>query len=255
MMTAKELERHLNHLDIDATEAALLLGVTYRTVRRWLFDGEEVPGPVEQAFRAWVRLHQRGLAWRADSVSIIEEDQQQIAAHRQHAIAVDEVLSRVEARGGPRLPWYVDRERCRATCGKMEVSFHKLTNGGFSLNQYTRKDTSPDVRRDRDLIDDATWHIAKEMKKDAAIPVTLVYMDGTNFPPAGGQFGSMRHEEFPTNEAAIQRVCSLMTMANLHSFTIRTGTATTTGDFLWNEPELRAECERRKNRIKRRKIT
>jgi hypothetical protein len=130
----------------------------------------------------------------------------------------------------------------------MEVSFYKLANGSFSLAQYRRSDTFPDVQRDRDLIDDATWYIAQEMKKEAAIPVTLVYLEGTNFAGTDGRFGGMRHEEFPSNEAAIGRVCELVKMSHMHSFAIRTGTATTSGEFLWNEAELRVECERRKDR-------
>jgi hypothetical protein len=243
-MTAQQLATCLRDLDIEQPEAAQLLDVDPRTVRRWL-DGEAVPGPVEQAFRAWLRLHKLGVAWRPDSVSIFEDDQQQISAHRLHAIELDEILERVKARGGPRLPWHVDRIKCRASCGKMEVTFYKLTNGGFSLAQYRRTDIQPDVRRDRELIEDATWYVAQEMRKDAEIPVTLIYLAGTSFVGADGKFATMQHEEFPSNEAAIQRVCELIKLSHLTSFAIRTGTTNTLGEFLWNEPELRAECERR----------
>jgi hypothetical protein len=111
------------------------------------------------------------------------------------------------------------------------------------------------VQRDRELIDDALFCIAKEMKKEAAIPVTLVYMAGQNFvDPNNGQFGMMKREEFPSNEAAIEQVCTLMDRSGFHSFAIKEGTADTSGEFLWNEPELRIEYDRRmKNgRVKRR---
>ena len=62
----------------------------------------------------------------------------------------------------------------------MEVRFYKLTNGGgFSLASYTHENTIPDLQRNRELIEDAAFYIAKEMKKEAAIPVTLVYMVAT----------------------------------------------------------------------------
>jgi hypothetical protein len=199
-------------------------------------------------------LEEHKLIWRPDTVSLREHDQQQIAAHREHAIELSAVLARVEARGGPRFPWHVDRERCRAILGPMEVRFYKLTNGGgFSLASYTHKSTIPDIQRDRELIEDAVFWIAKEMKKEAAIPVTLVYMDGPNFVGPSGQFGAMRHEEFPSNDAAICRAAELIERPNIHSVAIREGTSTTSGEFLWNDAELRRECARRpKPPIKRR---
>ena len=231
-------------LGLDPTEAAQLFDVSPRTVSRW-FEGEAVPVAVEQAVRAWRRLHERGLAWRPDSVSVLYDDQQQIAAQRQHAVALDEVLERVKARHGPRFPWQVDLERCRATFGKMELSFYKLANGSFSPANYRRQDMLPDVQRDRELIDDAVFCIAKAMRKEAAIPVTLVYMDGPNFPGPDGTFGSMRHEEFSSNDAAIERACELTKLPNVHSIFIREGKRDTSGEFLWDDAALRAECERR----------
>ena len=126
----------------------------------------------------------------------------------------------------------------------MEVSFYKLTNGGFSLKHYTRKDIHPDVQRDREFIDDAVFFIAKAMRKETAIPVTLVYLDGPSF-PGNGHFGNMLHEEFPSNEAAIERAYELIKNPNVHSLAIREGTKNSSGEFLWNDLELRNECERR----------
>jgi hypothetical protein len=241
MMSSNELANCFNILGLSQPDAAQLLGVSDRTVRRWL-DDVEVPKPVEQAIRAWQRLHARNLVWRPDTVAIVEDDQPQIAASRNHAIALDEVLRRVETRGGPRMPWIVDREGCRASLGPMEVSFYKLASGGFSLANYRRKDGYPDVERDQEFIDDATFYIAKEMKKEAATPVTLVFVDVPDGPD--GKFGTMRHVEFPSNAAAIDQVFKLMDQSKGHSFAIREGTTNTAGDFLWNEAELRAEYDR-----------
>src|SRR5262249_53171535 len=147
MMSIAELEQSLIRLDLSQTEGAQLLGVAPRTLRRWL-DGEDLPGPAEQAIRAWLRLHERRLPWRPNSAAIAGDDQYQIARHREHAINLSDIIGRVEARGGPRTPWAVDRRRSRATFGPMEVSFYTLPNGGFSLASYTRKDGNPDVERD-----------------------------------------------------------------------------------------------------------
>ena len=87
IMSPQEFKTHFVALGLDPTEAATLFDVAPRTVFRWL-EGEAVPGPVEQAVRAWRRLHERGLAWRPDSVSVLGDDQQQIAAQRQHAVGV-----------------------------------------------------------------------------------------------------------------------------------------------------------------------
>lgn len=194
-MSPTELEQSLLRLGLEPAESAQLLGVTLRTYRRWL-NGEEIPGPVEQAIRAWLRLHDRRLPWRPDSTAIVEDDQSQIPRHREHAIDLSDVITRVEARGGPRTPWTVDRQRFRASLGPMEVSFYPLANGGFSLGNYTRKDGNPDVQRDRELIEDATYCIAKEFMSG---PVTLVHHDR----PWRAGTAKQTLENFPSKEASI----------------------------------------------------
>ncbi len=164
MMTTFELTEHLSRLRLTQTEAAQLLGVSARTVRRW-FDGEEVPGPAEAALRAWRRLDEQLLAWRPDSITIVEDHPERIASHRQHVMGLDGLLRRVEARGGPRSSWTVDIPESTATLGRMQVSFYKLQNGGFSWSVYTRRDMHPDLERDRPAIEDAIFCIAKEFAK------------------------------------------------------------------------------------------
>ncbi len=234
-MSPIELEQSLIRLGLSQTEAAQLLGVVPRTFRRWL-EGEEIPGPAEQAIRAWLRLHDRRLPWRPDSAAIAGDDQDQIARHREHAISLSDIIARVEARGGPRTPWVVDRQRSRATFGPMEVSFYTLSNGGFSLAIYTRKDGSPDVERDRELIEDAAYSIAKEFTSS---PVTLVYHDR----PWRAGAAKQTLEDFPSKEAAIQRACALMGSANFHDAFIMAGQPPRP---LLNKHELRRECQRRK---------
>jgi hypothetical protein len=235
MMKSTELEQSLLRLDLSQTEAAQLLGVAPRTFRRWL-EGDDIPGPAEQAIRAWLRLHDRRLPWRPDSAAIDDDDQDQIARHREHAIGLSDIIARVEARGGPRTPWVVDRARSRATLGPMEVSFYTLLNGGFSLANYTRKDGNPDVERDRELIEDAAYCIAKEF---TGSPVTLVYHDR----PWRAGMVTPTHKDFPSKEEATQYACSRLGSDQFHDPFIMAGNS-----LLVDKLDLRRECQRRKER-------
>ena len=115
------------------------------------------------------------------------------------------------------MPWVVDRrKRSRATFGPMEVSFYTLKNGGFSLANYTRKDGSLDVERDRELIEDGAYCIAKEFENG---PVTLVYQDR----PWRARVTKPTLEKFPSKQAAVQRACDAMGSANFHDAFIMAG--------------------------------
>jgi hypothetical protein len=239
MMSKAELRLTLARLELRPADAAQLLGVTARTIRRWL-EGEDVAGPAEQALRAWIRLHDRNLPWRPDEESVVRDDQDQIARHRAHAIRLDEILARVEARGGPRLPWSVDRGRQIATLGPMELSYYKLASGSFSLANYRRKDGELDIERDWEAIEDAAACIAEAMKKDPNYgPVVLVTHDG----PALGRVAKQYQREFETNLAALRVVCASLGSSGLHDpFIIGKNSA----DLIWHTQDLRRECERRR---------
>ena len=58
-MDANELAATLGYLGLDQAELAPLLGVAPRTMRRWLLEGEEIPGPAIVALRARRDLHSR----------------------------------------------------------------------------------------------------------------------------------------------------------------------------------------------------
>lgn len=238
-MSDAELRLTLSRLELTPAEAAQLLGVAPRTVRRWL-EGEDVPGPAEQALRAWIRLHDRNLPWRPDAESVVQDDQDQIARHRAHTIGLDELLARVEARGGPRVPWSVDRGRQIATLGPMEVSYYKLASGSFSLANYRRKDGDPDVRRDWEAIEDAAACIAQAMKKDPDYgPVVLVVHDG----PALGRVAKQTLTEFQSNKAALQVVCASLGSPGFYDPFIM---GNSSADLIWDTQELQRECHRRK---------
>lgn len=171
MMTPIELEEHLAQLKLDQAEASQLLGVNPRTLRRWL-EGEEVPGLAEAALRAWRTLHDRNLPWKPDSVSLFEDDQNQIELHRQHTLDLAAVLKSVEERGGPAHPWSVDLSKNSATFGPFEVGFYNLQSGGFSLSSYRRVDGPPDPAQDMQFLQEAAYCISKAFEKArASVPL------------------------------------------------------------------------------------
>lgn len=173
MMNQTEVRNHLIALEISRGEAATFLGVSKRTVNRWC-EGDEVPGPVEAALRAWLSLHKRGLAWKPDSVSVLEADEDQIERQRKFAIRFNAMLNEVEKRGGPSTPWKVDFFSSTATFATSEISFYKLANGGFSIRSYRRSDRQPDLAQDLPLVQDAAYCIANEYKKFGARTAALL---------------------------------------------------------------------------------
>ncbi len=169
IMTNSEFQDCLDRLGLSQTEAARLLSVSPRTVRRWAEERAEIPGPAEQALHAWIRLDRFGLPWRPDGVAIGENDPEkiaeQIALYRQDAINLDKLIRKVEARGGPAAPWHVDLKKRQATLGPISVSFYRLGNGGFSPAFYRRSDVHPDLKRDWTLLEDAFACIANAIAK------------------------------------------------------------------------------------------
>jgi hypothetical protein len=163
-MSPGELRGHLIALNVSRGEIAQLLDVSKRTVARWS-EGEEIPGPAAAAIRAWRSLSDRQLAWKPDSVSVLENDEDQIERYRKYAIRFDEMLKQVERRGGPTHPWKVNFHRCAATFGTSEITFYRLANGGISINSYRRSDRQPDLTIDLPLIQDAAYCIAREYVK------------------------------------------------------------------------------------------
>ena len=166
-MTAAELGETMNFLGVNPTEAAQLLGVAPRTMRRWLLEGEEIPGPAIVALRAWRTLHARNLNWKPDTKALFEDDQDQIARHRRHVIDLAAAVARVERRGGPQSPWIVDLAKNSATCGPYEVHFYRLkSEGGFSLASYRRRDgITADLAKDTPFLEDAVYCIGRAIAR------------------------------------------------------------------------------------------
>ena len=163
------IQEYLEKLDLSQTEAAYLLSVDPRTVRRWVKSPEEMPDNIGYLLEAWLRFENLGLVWRPDSVPFVENNiedfKNQIALHNQHILNLDALLQKVKERGGPASPWQVDLDKGVATLGPIRVSFYHLKSGSFSPAVYTRRDRPPDMKRDWTLIEDAFACIADAFAK------------------------------------------------------------------------------------------
>lgn len=180
MMASSEFRAHLQALRLPYSEAADLLGVSERSVRRWNDgDGEAVPGPVEAALRAWLALDQRHLPWKPDTVSIFQRDIDQMQRMREHNLVLHEVLKQVEARNGPTHAWSVDIPQGRASFGPHQVGFHKLAAGGFNISTYHRKGDGP-AQPDQADLEDAVYAIAlafaRARRQNAALLALAKYL-------------------------------------------------------------------------------
>jgi hypothetical protein len=111
-------------------------------------------------------LDRRHLPWKPDTVSILENDTDQIERYRRHSQEMAQLVQHVEARGGARNRWSVDLANNKATFGPFEIGFYRLLQeGGFSLSTYRRKDANPDVTADAEYIQDAAYCISEALKK------------------------------------------------------------------------------------------
>ena len=169
-MVLLHFSKALERLSLSEADAARLLSVNPRTIRRWADAPEEIPGPAEQAIRAWLRLDELGLAWRPDGIAIGEDDpkemSRQITLLREHAIELKSLLDRVKARDGPAAPWVVDLPKRMATLGAISITFYATRNGSFSPQSYTRSDDKGvDIKRDWSLIEDGFAAVASTIAK------------------------------------------------------------------------------------------
>lgn len=70
-MTANELRRILDDLDMSQRDLARELGAGYRTVQSWALGEVDVPGPVARILTVWARrpeVYESGLHERRDEV-------------------------------------------------------------------------------------------------------------------------------------------------------------------------------------------
>jgi hypothetical protein len=172
-MSGQQFASALEALRISPESAALFLSVHRRSVQRWL-DGEEVPGPVEAAIRAWQALDRMRLPWKPDTESVLSEDEDQIRLHLKHGMDLADLIARVSARGGPRNSWSVDLRGGVARCGDFEVDFYRLRNHGFSLAGYRRNSQAPNWHRDASYIEDAAFAISQAYENEADAREALV---------------------------------------------------------------------------------
>jgi hypothetical protein len=164
-MTNDQFNMCLETLGLKQSDAAALLRVTPRAVRRWQTGEQAVPGYLVELLEAWRQLHDRNIPWGAALEAIWFGEDDQIRLHQDHDKALAAVLQRVRARGGPAAPWRVNLKEHSATLGRMDVGFYKLQSGSFSLANYRRGDREVDGRRDQDLIEDAVAAFAAAVGK------------------------------------------------------------------------------------------
>jgi transposase len=169
MIGAQEFQRSLSRLGLTPKDAALVFKVSMRTIQRWLQDPSTLPEPDEQLLRAWLRLHDAGLAWRPGCIDIGITDQKEldnlIGRHRNNLLDLDALLRRVKERGGPVAPWTVDLKSQTATLGPITIVFDPLVDGLFSPRTYWRRDDQSTKERDWPLIEDGFACIAQAIAK------------------------------------------------------------------------------------------
>jgi hypothetical protein len=209
MMSTQELAEHLSALRLTTAEAAELLGVSERSLRRW-GEGESVPGPVEAALRAWRRLDERWLPWKPGSRPALESDQDQLRRLREHNIVLDALMREVEARGGPANPWSVDLNRQRATFGPAEVGFYRLQGGGFSPATYRRLDRAASDR-DKPEIQDACYCIAQAISR-ASVASSALFSIAEYTRQNAGSFAS-DGASLPSGDEADRRKTKIAALA------------------------------------------
>jgi hypothetical protein len=154
-MNSDQFNRRLEYLGLKQSDAAALLRVTPRAVRRWQSGEQPLPANVVELLNAWKQLHDKHIPWGPALEAIWPGDDDQIRRKEHHDKALAELLKRVAVRGGLAAPWRVNLKEHSATLGRIDVGFYKLQGGGFSLANYRRGDRDSDAERDRILIEDA----------------------------------------------------------------------------------------------------
>lgn len=74
----KDFLKDLDELGLTHVDAAKLLSVNVRTVRRWAKNPDKIPGATEKVVQAWLRLYRIGMSWRPDGLDVIGTDYSQI---------------------------------------------------------------------------------------------------------------------------------------------------------------------------------
>jgi len=164
-----ELDQCLVELDLTQTGLAKYLSVDPRTVRRWVENPSQMPGPAVEALRAWRRLKKFDLEWRPNHIDLRDDEAltQFVDEYRRQSFEiVAAAVKRVEEQGGPKAPWRVNLDAGEATLGHLKVYFYETSDGRIAPNSYAYLDGRDiDTERDCQLIDDAYALIVAELVK------------------------------------------------------------------------------------------
>lgn len=208
-MTPAEVCEHLQLLGLSPVQAAKLLGVGLRTMRRWTDPGEadaqasdsqagqggSIPGPAEQALRAWLKLHRLGLSWRPGAEPLTSAGVTGGAGSALEAARLASMLQRVRERGGPAEPWDIDLGRGLARLGVRRVSFCRVTGAGASAGFVLQSAWREDARRGQEAgqganaaaLEDASACIARRLAAERDPPRLLLALE----PPEPGPDGDI----------------------------------------------------------------
>lgn len=154
-MTPKQLSDALDYLGLNQVEAGKLLQVTARSVNRWYRTGG-IPRHAANVLDAWCKLKRNAMSWRPGAVALGMPSGE-----------VDQIIKEVQDRGGAASPWAVDVEREEARLGPIQISFSRSGSTFWPLS-YERSDASPDLDRDRHLIEDGICRIALTLSSSKA---------------------------------------------------------------------------------------
>lgn len=168
-MNAGKLKESLGFLGLSVAEMSQLLGVSLRSAQRWVYGESDIPSSAQRAIEAWCFLHHLGLPWRPDGYPLLNLEPElindQLRLHKDNTKQLTDLLTKVQARGGPAAPWSVNLSARKATLENMWVSFYPLPDGGFAPQSYGRNDRHVDVVRDQSLLEDAFACIADALAK------------------------------------------------------------------------------------------
>ncbi len=114
-----ELQIWLDELNLTQIEAAKLLGITARTMNRWMSNSEEMTEPAKLAFKAWITLKDHNLPWQPDVTDICGDVSSEIGKLRNKSMGIKDILDLPALM----LPWQINMRSKIVTLETVHLSF------------------------------------------------------------------------------------------------------------------------------------